>query len=65
MAFNDQDHPFYRPRWRRIAIVASTALWAVFESSYAKDGFWTVIALAVFVYAWYTFIYTWKDKPPA
>jgi hypothetical protein len=64
MAFNDLDHPFYRPLWRRAAVVISTALWTLFETFYAQDSFWMVIALGIFIYAYYTLIHTWKAKPP-
>jgi hypothetical protein len=65
MPFGVHDHPFYKPKWRRQAIVATTAIWAVFELLIAKDGFWSVIATAVWVYSFWTFIWTWKDEPPA
>jgi hypothetical protein len=55
------DHPFYKPKWRRQAIVASTAMWAVFELLIAKDGFWTVIAIAIWTYCLWTFLLNWKD----
>jgi hypothetical protein len=64
MAFGIHDHPFYKPKWRRQLIVASTALWAMFETFIAKDGFWTVLALAVFAYSVWVFILNWKDTPP-
>jgi hypothetical protein len=56
MAFGVHDHPFYRPLIRRVLIVASTAIWAVVEFLYSKDGFWTVIAGALFVYCVWAFL---------
>jgi hypothetical protein len=64
MAFGVHDHPFYRPRWRRLLLVAVTALWALFEALVARDGFWTVLALAVFVYCLWVFVLNWKESPP-
>jgi hypothetical protein len=64
MPFGVHDHPFYKPKWRRQAIVATTAMWAIFELLIAKDGFWSVIAIAVWGYSFWTFIWTWKDAPP-
>lgn len=55
-------HPFYRPLWRRIVIVATTAIWSAFEILYAGSGFWSVIAVAFFVYSLWTFFIAYK--PP-
>ena len=63
MAFGVHDHPFYKPKWRRQAIVATTAIWAIFELMIAKDGFWSVIAIAVWAYCFWFFILHWKDAP--
>jgi hypothetical protein len=64
MAFGVHDHPFYRPKWRRVAIVALTAVWAAFEVFHVKDGFWTILAVAVFAYSLWAFILNWKETPP-
>ncbi len=63
MAFGVHDHPFYKPLGRRIAIVVVTGAWAAFESLWAQDGFWTVLAGAVFVYSVWAFLINWKDTP--
>jgi hypothetical protein len=39
-------NPFYRPLWRRIAIVASTMVWFGIELR-TGSGLWTPIAAAV------------------
>lgn len=62
MPFGIHDHPFYKPKWRRQAIVASTALWAIVELLVAKDGFWTVIAVAIWAYCFWTFLLNWKEE---
>ncbi len=59
------DHPFYRPLWRRIAIVASTAGWLAFELLVSGSGLWTALALGIFIYSAWTFLITWKDPPTA
>lgn len=58
------DHPFYRPRSRRIAIVVVTAVWAAAELLADPASVWTVMALAVFAYAAWTFLIAWRDRPP-
>lgn len=57
MKISEQSHPFYRPLWRRVVIVAVCALWLGFEFLYSGSGFWQVIAAAVLAYAvWFFFI---------
>jgi hypothetical protein len=65
MPLGVHEHPFYKPKWRRQAIVASTTLWVMFELFVAKDSFWSVIAIAVWAYSFWVFLWTWKDAPPA
>jgi hypothetical protein len=64
MPFGEHDHPFYRPLWRRLAIVAVTAAWAGFELSLGASGLWSLLACGVFAYSLWTFLINWKDKPP-
>ena len=59
---NEQKHPFYKPLWRRVAIVVSVALWLCFEVYQQSSGLWLAISGAMLVYAVYTFFLTWpKD----
>jgi hypothetical protein len=64
MAFGVHDHPFYRPLIRRVIIVALTAAWAAVEAFYAKDGFWTVISVAVFAYCAWAFLLAYPKGEP-
>lgn len=54
------DHPFYRPLWRRVAIIAVTAVWLGVEALYARDPFWSVISAGVFAYAVWAFVIAYK-----
>lgn len=63
MPLGVHDHPFYRPLWRRIAIVATTAIWSAFEIFFSRDGFWSVIAIAVFAYCAWAFLVAYKAPP--
>ena len=65
MTFGVHDHPFYRPLWRRMAIVATTLLWAVFELLWVKDGFWPILASATFLYSIWAFLLNYKSPPEA
>ncbi len=52
-------NPFYKPLWRRIAIVASTAIWVAFETGYSSSPFWSVIAVAMFLFCVWNFLITY------
>lgn len=54
---------FFRPRWRRIAIVAACAGWAALEWVSGQQG-WATIAAAVTAYGVWSFFIAWKDPPP-
>lgn len=64
MAFGVHDHPFYRPLWRRVAIVAVTGVMAAVELLWTRDGCWTVLFGGVFIYSVWAFLINWKDRPP-
>ncbi len=64
----DYEHPFFRPLWRRIVVVAVCAIWSVIEFA-TGTPFWGVIALGFAGYAVWQFFYLYKPvedaKPPA
>jgi hypothetical protein len=53
---------FFRPLWRRVAIVAACAGWAVVEWAYG-DETWTMIAAAVTAYGAWSLLYAYKVPP--
>lgn len=57
----DYEHPFFRPLWRRIALVAACAAWAVIEYAGGSPT-WGMIALAFAAYGAWQFFYLYK--PP-
>jgi hypothetical protein len=64
---HEHEHPFYKPLWRRIAIVVVVALWLAFELFYSRNELWIMLALAMLAYAIYVFFWTWpkqSDDPP-
>jgi hypothetical protein len=60
----DYEHPFFRPLWRRIAIVVVCAAWAVLEFA-TGGGFWGMIAIGFTGYAAWQFLYLYKPVDPA
>jgi len=50
---------FFRPLWRRAAIVIACAAWVVVEWLHG-DQTWTLIAAAVTVYGGWSLLYAYK-----
>jgi hypothetical protein len=60
----DQDHPFLRPLWRRILLVAFCVCWSAWEIFYNGEQLWIYIALGMTAYATWVFLITYDRKPP-
>ena len=62
----DYEHPFFRPLWRRVAVVVVCLAWAAMEFI-GQSPFWGVIALGFAAYAVWQFFYLYKpiDEPKA
>ncbi len=63
----DASHPFFRPLWRRVALVAVCATWTVVELV-VGDPTWAIMTGAIGAYAAWTFLIAYKpvaDEPPA
>jgi hypothetical protein len=61
----EQDHPFYKPLWRRIAIIAVVLAWLVFELVNGGVNMWSMMAFALLVYGVYLFFLSWpRDSAP-
>ncbi len=64
MAIKEQQHPFYKPLWRRVVIVAVVAAWTIVEVMTGADGFWLLLSGGMLAYSIYIFFITWpKDTP--
>ena len=59
----DFNHPFFRPLWLRIAIVALCLLWAMVEAS-TGEMMWAMLFTAIGLYAAYGFFVTFKPREP-
>jgi hypothetical protein len=61
--FSDiHSHPFYKPLWRRVAIVASLAAWTGFEIYNGSSPFWFMIFGALTIFCFWTMFVTYpKD----
>jgi hypothetical protein len=60
----DLDHPFFRPLWIRIAIVAACGLWTALEVA-AGAAAWAVLFGGLGLYAAWRFFVTFnpREKP--
>lgn len=61
MTYIDTNHPFYRPLWVRLLIVAACTVWATIEFYY-NQPFWGTIVGGIAIYGAYTLLYAYK--PP-
>lgn len=63
MKFIDRNHPFFRPLWRRIAVVAVCLGWAVIEFA-TLSPFWGVLFAAAGLWAAYEFFLAAGGETP-
>ncbi|MBF9044295.1 hypothetical protein HKCCE4037_13210 [Rhodobacterales bacterium HKCCE4037] len=63
MKLLDASHPFFRPAWRRYAIVAACFAWATFEMSQDND-IWAYLFAGIGGYLAYNLIFTFRNEPP-
>jgi hypothetical protein len=62
--FIDVQHPFFKPLWRRIAVVAVCLGWAAVEYS-SGAVFWAVLFGGIGLYCAYAFFLAFDpDGPP-
>ena len=59
----DSEHPFFRPLWRRVALVVICLVWAVFEFA-SGATVWGMIALAFAAYGTWQFFFIYKPANP-
>ena len=58
----DIDHPFFRPLWRRVAVIVFCLAWVGWEL-YNQSYTWALIVGGMAAYGVYVFFIAWnKDK---
>lgn len=60
----DADHPWMRPLWRRVALVAVCAAWAAIELATGSPG-WALLAGGMAAYGAWIFLIGYKPPPEA
>lgn len=63
MKFLDVQHPFFRPLWRRVAVVAVCLGWAVFEIV-TGSPFFAILFGSVGLYCAYQFFIVFNPSDP-
>ncbi|MDF0600473.1 hypothetical protein P1J78_07005 [Psychromarinibacter sp. C21-152] len=61
--FFDLDHPFFRPLWIRVAVVAACLGWAGVELSAGAPG-WAILFGALGAYSAWRFFVTFTPRDP-
>ena len=62
MKIIDENHPFYKPLWRRVVLVGVLAGWTAFEVFYTQQPLWIMVAGALFAYTTWIFLISWPKN---
>lgn len=65
MALNQNDSEFFRPLWRRVAVIVAVACWFGFEVLVSHDQLWMLLTGIALAYAVWNFIIRWPKDAPA
>ena len=58
----DRDHPFLRPLWRRVTLVAVCIVWAVLEYLNGAHG-WAALAVGMAALGTWQFLIAYPQPP--
>jgi hypothetical protein len=64
MALKQNDVNWFRPLWRRIALVVFLAIWLAWEAIWTRETLWIVLVGAALAYALYNFFYAFPKEEP-
>lgn len=62
MALKENDLNWFRPLWRRVAVVAFLCAWLGWEVFFTGEQFWMILVGAALAYALYTFFYAFPKE---
>ncbi len=55
-------HPWLRPLWRRVAVIAFCALWVAVEAWHDPNGIWFWLIVAITAWGGYDFFLSGKYR---
>jgi hypothetical protein len=64
MAMRDNDIKWFRPLWRRVAIVVFLTLWLGYELFWSGDMFWAALVGLALAYSGYNFFVSFPKNVP-
>ena len=64
MALKENDVTWFRPLWRRLAVVGFLVAWLAWELLWSRDSFWALLVGAALAYALYSLFYAFPKEPP-
>ena len=64
MALKENDLNWFRPLWRRVAVVAFLTVWLAWEAIWTKETLWIVLVGAALAYSLYNFFYAFPKEEP-
>lgn len=64
MALKQNDVNWFRPLWRRIALVVFLVIWLAWEAIWTRETLWIVLVGAALAYALYNFFYAFPKEEP-
>jgi hypothetical protein len=64
MALKENDLNWFRPLWRRVAVVAFLGVWLAWEAIWTKETLWIVLVGAALAYSLYNFFYAFPKEEP-
>lgn len=65
MALKQNDVNWFRPLWRRVALVVFLAIWLGWEVFFTGETLWMVLVGAALAYSLYNFFYAFpKEETP-
>jgi len=65
MALKQNDLNWFRPLWRRIAVVVFLSAWLAWELFFTGEQLWMILVGAALAYALYNFFYAFPKEQPA
>jgi len=55
---------WFRPLWRRVAVIVFLAIWCAWELLWTQDQFWAFLVGAALIYSLYNFFYAFPKEEP-